>query len=93
MKYYTYDFKGYFYKFFCLIFPFFSMFMYCIFNVHYLHVLGKRILEQAYKQIDSAGINHDTGMHDPDVEEPPPLTPNTAAIIQRLPLDRYTNGE
>lgn len=32
-------------------------------------------------------------MHDPDVEEPPPLTPNTAAVIQRTPLDMYTRGK
>ena len=33
-----------------------------------------------------------TGMHEPDVEEPPPLTPNTAAIIQQKPLEMFTRG-
>ena len=32
-------------------------------------------------------------MHDPDVEEPPPLTPNAAALIQKTPLDMFTRGE
>lgn len=54
--------------------------------------LGKRMLEQAHKQIESALISQVTGMHDPDVEEPPPLTPNAAAHIQQQPLDMFTRG-
>lgn len=50
------------------------------------------MLDQIHKQIESAGISKVSGMHEPDVEEPPPLTPNTAAIIQRQPLDMFTKG-
>ena len=54
---------------------------------------GKRILEDAREQLDNAGVSIVTGMHDPDVEEPPPLTPNAAALIQKTPLDMFTRGE
>ena len=54
---------------------------------------GKRILEDAHEQLDNAGVSIVTGMHDPDVEEPPPLTPNAAALIQKTPLDMFTRGE
>ncbi len=53
---------------------------------------GKRLLEITHQQFEDAGINLFTGMHDPDVQEPPPLTPNTAAIIQQKPLDMFTKG-
>ena len=61
----------------------------------YIHTLypGKRILEDAHEQLDNAGVSIVTGMHDPDVEEPPPLTPNAAALIQKTPLDMFTRGE
>ncbi|XP_019854738.1 PREDICTED: bromodomain and PHD finger-containing protein 3-like [Amphimedon queenslandica] len=48
--------------------------------------VAKRILDQAYGQIKSAGINKSTGLHDPDVEEPPPLTPNTVAAVRAMDM-------
>ena len=47
---------------------------------------GQRILEQAREQIASAGIDNKTGLHDPDVLEPPPLTPTSVSNTQ-LPLN------
>ena len=38
---------------------------------------GYKILEQARQQLASAGVDHHTGLHRPEVLEPPPLTPNT----------------
>lgn len=57
---------------------------------HRIKEAGKRILEDAHEQLDNAGVSIVTGMHDPDVEEPPPLTPNAAALIQKTPLDMFT---
>lgn len=55
-----------------------------------LSLVAKRILDQAYSQIKSAGINSSTGLHDPDVEEPPPLTPNTVAAVRSM--DMFNRG-
>ncbi|CAI8037016.1 Bromodomain-containing protein 1 [Geodia barretti] len=40
---------------------------------------GEKILQQAREQVETAGISPGTGLHDPDVAEPPPLTPSTLA--------------
>lgn len=40
---------------------------------------GEKIFQQAREQVETAGISVYTGLHDPDVAEPPPLTPNTIA--------------
>lgn len=59
----------------------------------FLFTVAKRLLEMTHKQFETAGINLATGMHEPDVDEPPPLTPNAAAIVQQTPLDMFTKGE
>ena len=54
---------------------------------------GKKILEQVRQQLKTAGVSPITGMHDPDVAEPPPLTPTAAAFIQQQPPEVFTRGE
>lgn len=39
------------------------------------------ILQQAGEQLSTAGVSSVTGLHEPEVQEPPPLTPNTLAIV------------
>ena len=53
---------------------------------------GKKIMEQVRQQLECAGVSDVTGMHDPDVAEPPPLTPTAAAIIQQQPPEMFTKG-
>ena len=48
---------------------------------------GVKIMEQARHQLESAKVDPQTGLHDPDVIEPPPLTPNTIAIVVQKPMD------
>ena len=55
--------------------------------------IGKKILDQMHHQLRDAGVSRLTGMHDPDVDEPPPLTPNAAAVIQKQPTEMFTGGE
>lgn len=55
--------------------------------------LGKKILDQMHQQLRDAGVSRMTGMHEPDVDEPPPLTPNAAAVIQNQPTEMFTGGE
>ncbi len=40
---------------------------------------GSLILQQAREQLASAGVSSVTGLHEPEVQEPPPLTPNALA--------------
>lgn len=39
------------------------------------------ILQQAREQLFTAGVSSVTGLHEPEVQEPPPLTPNTLAMV------------
>ena len=48
---------------------------------------GAIILEQSREQLRTAGVSEPTGLHDPDVQEPPPLTPNTIAQVVKEPMD------
>ena len=59
-------------------------------HVHPRHPSGYKILEQARYQLASAGVDHHTGLHKPEVQEPPPLTPNTT--IQQ-PADILETGK
>ena len=54
---------------------------------------GRKILDGVWSQVDSAGVSSCTGMHDPDVAEPPPLTPTAAAYIQQQPPEMFTRGQ
>ena len=51
---------------------------------------GQKILENAREQIASAGLSSKTGMHNPPVQEPPPLTPSS---ITKVPDILKVNGE
>ena len=51
---------------------------------------GYKILAQARQQLASAGVDHHTGLHKPEVQEPPPLTPNTGT---QQPADVFKNGK
>ena len=53
---------------------------------------GEKILQAARQQVETAGISSSTGLHDPDVAEPPPLTPSTIAKTVSLPEDILDNG-
>ncbi len=47
-----------------------------------LHVTpGTIILQQAREQLSNAGVSLVTGLHEPEVQEPPPLTPSTLALV------------
>jgi len=50
---------------------------------------GNKILGQARQQLASAGVDHHTGLHKPEVQEPPPITPNTST---QQPPDVFENG-
>ena len=55
-------------------------------------ISGEKILQQARQQVESAGISSRTGLHDPDVQEPPPLTPSTLAKTVTYADDILDNG-
>ena len=45
------------------------------------------IIQEAREHLDQAGVNSRTGLHDPEVQEPPPLTPSTIAQVVKQPMD------
>ena len=53
---------------------------------------GEKILQQARQQVESAGISPSTGLHDPEVAEPPPLTPSALAKSATITEDMLENG-
>ena len=42
-------------------------------------------------QLDSAGVVPHIGLHEPDVQEPPPLTPSAIATVIHNPMDVGTS--
>ena len=42
---------------------------------------GLKILEDVRQKVESARVDSRTGLHDPPVQEPPPLTPSTIATM------------
>ncbi len=57
-------------------------------TTHFPPPPGQTILDQAREQLVSAGVDSKSGLHDPDVMEPPPLTPSSISKgNQLLPLD------
>ena len=53
---------------------------------------GEKIFQLARQQLESASINPETGLHDPDVQEPPPLTPSAIAKAVRYQEEMIDNG-
>ena len=60
----------------------------CIFH----SPLGTKIMEEASRQVESAGMNAATGLHSPEVPEPPPLVPRIIPSDVQDPLELLEIG-
>ena len=51
------------------------------------------MLEDVSQLLESAMVDHATGVHNPEVQEPPPLTPSTIAEVLKEPMLFDDNGD
>ena len=61
--------------------------------INSLCTTGLKMIEDVNLLLESAMVNPATGVHDPEVQEPPPLTPSTIAEFIKDPMLFDDNGD
>ena len=51
------------------------------------------MIEDVSRLLESAMVDPSTGVHNPEVQEPPPLTPSTIADVLKDPILFDDNGD